>query len=71
MSTRRVRIVVCHCELARQNSADSAVEIGIEGCGDNDALYATNVPTDIDEDAREEYWCVIRRKPNLKSHTRT
>ena len=36
-----------------------------------DALYATNVPTEIDEDAREEYWRVIRKKPSLKSRNRT
>lgn len=32
-----------------------------------DALYATNIPTEIDEDVREEYWTLIRKKPNLKS----
>src|ERR1700739_1599457 len=35
--------------------------------GGADALYATNVPTEIDEDVREEYWTVIRKKPNLKT----
>jgi hypothetical protein len=28
-----------------------------------DALYATNIPTEIDEDAREEYWTEIRKQP--------
>lgn len=28
-----------------------------------DALYATNVPTEIDEDVREEYWREIRKQP--------
>ena len=28
-----------------------------------DSLYATNIPVSIDEDAREEYWIKIRRKP--------
>ena len=32
-----------------------------------DALYATNDPTEIDEDVREEYWTRIREKPKLKS----
>lgn len=32
-----------------------------------DALYATNIPTEIDDDVREEYWTLIRKKPNLKS----
>jgi hypothetical protein len=34
-----------------------------------DALYATNVSTEIDEDVREEYWSVIRKKPSLKART--
>jgi hypothetical protein len=29
-----------------------------------DALYATNVPTEIDEDVREEYWTEIRNCRN-------
>jgi hypothetical protein len=29
-----------------------------------DALYATNIPTAIDEDVREEYWTTIRNLPN-------
>src|SRR5438093_12864737 len=28
-----------------------------------DALYATNVPTEIDDDVRDEYWGQIRNKP--------
>ena len=28
-----------------------------------DALYATNIATQIDEDVREEYWTVIRNRP--------
>jgi hypothetical protein len=32
-----------------------------------DALYATNVRTEIDEDVREEYWVTIRKRPELKS----
>jgi hypothetical protein len=27
-----------------------------------DALYATNIQTDVDEDVREEYWSKIRKK---------
>lgn len=34
-----------------------------------DALYATNVATPIDEDAREEYWTTIRKKPEPKKRT--
>ena len=36
-----------------------------------DALYATNVPTEIDEDVREEYWSVVRKKPSLKTREHT
>lgn len=36
-----------------------------------DALYETNVPTDIDEDVREEYWMEIRNKPEWKGRRRT
>jgi hypothetical protein len=36
-----------------------------------DALYATNVSTEIDEDVREEYWSVIRKKPSLKARKHT
>jgi hypothetical protein len=36
-----------------------------------DALYATNVRADIDEDVREEYWTLIRKKPDLKERKTT
>lgn len=41
-------------------------EYWISGCKKNgaDALYSTTV--EVDEDVREEYWVVIRRKPELK-----
>jgi hypothetical protein len=29
-----------------------------------DALYATNIPAEIDEDVREEYWITIRKSPD-------
>ena len=29
----------------------------------NDALYATNIATEIDEDVRNEYWTLIRKVP--------
>ena len=37
----------------------------------DDALYDTNVPTEIDEDVRQEYWVSIRKKPDLKARTHT
>lgn len=36
-----------------------------------DALYATNIPTEIDEDVREEYWTRIRSQPERKNEART
>lgn len=36
-----------------------------------DALYATNVRADIDEDVREEYWTTLRKKPSLKERKTT
>jgi len=36
-----------------------------------DALYATNIPTEIDDDVREEYWTVIRNQPNKAKETKT
>ena len=31
-----------------------------------DRLYASNLPVEIDEDVREEYWSDIRKRPDLK-----
>ncbi len=36
-----------------------------------DSLYATNISVSIDDDARDEYWTLIRRKPNLKYRKNT
>ncbi|HEY5056118.1 MAG TPA: hypothetical protein VII58_08150 [Acidobacteriaceae bacterium] len=36
-----------------------------------DALYATNIPTEIDEDVRVEYWTVIRNQPDKVKETET
>ena len=36
-----------------------------------DRLYTSNVPVEIDEDAREEYWTTIRDKPERKSEKQT
>jgi hypothetical protein len=38
------------------------------GC---DALYATNIATRIDDDVREEYWTVIRNRPDRVKETET
>jgi hypothetical protein len=34
-----------------------------------DRLYVCNIPVEIDEDAREEYWTAIRKKPELKNRS--
>ena len=36
-----------------------------------DSLYASNVPVEIDEDVRDEYWTVIRKKPEWKDRGTT
>jgi hypothetical protein len=36
-----------------------------------DRLYVSNIPVEIDEDVREEYWTEIRKKPELKSRSQT
>jgi hypothetical protein len=36
-----------------------------------DRLYVSNIPVEIDDDVREEYWTDIRKKPALKSRPRT
>jgi hypothetical protein len=34
-------------------------------------LYAGNIPVEIDEDVREEYWTEIRKRPELKNRSQT
>jgi len=36
-----------------------------------DRLYVSNLPVEIDEDVREEYWTEIRKKPDLKHKSQT
>jgi hypothetical protein len=36
-----------------------------------DSLYATNIPIEIDEDIREEYWIEIRKRPECKTEKTT
>jgi hypothetical protein len=45
---------------------DTGEQYWISGCKKDgtDALYSTTV--EIDEDVREEYWMVIRNKPEMK-----
>jgi hypothetical protein len=31
-----------------------------------DRLYVSNIPVEIDEEVREEYWTMIRKKPEYK-----
>jgi hypothetical protein len=34
-----------------------------------DRLYVSNIPVEIDEDVREEYWTDIRRKPENRNRS--
>jgi hypothetical protein len=45
----------------------------ISGCHKNgaDRLYKSNLPIEIDEDVRVEYWLTIRNLPAKSSQTRT
>ena len=43
---------------------------GPRGDGE-DRLYVRNIPVEIDDDVREEYWTEIRKKPELKSRSQT
>jgi len=36
-----------------------------------DRLYVSNIPVEIDEDVREEYWTEVRKRPELKNRSRT
>jgi hypothetical protein len=36
-----------------------------------DSLYATNIPIEIDDDVREEYWTEIRKQPERKAEKTT
>ena len=36
-----------------------------------DRLYVSNIPVQIDEDVREEYWTMIRKKPESKQRRTT
>ena len=36
-----------------------------------DRLYASNIPVEIDDDVREEYWTEIRKKPGFKNRSQT
>jgi hypothetical protein len=36
-----------------------------------DRLYVSNIPIEIDEDVREEYWVEIRRQPTFKQKSTT
>jgi hypothetical protein len=36
-----------------------------------DRLYVSNIPVEIDDDVREEYWTRIRKQPDLKNRPLT
>lgn len=37
----------------------------------HDRLYSSNIPVEIDEDVRDEYWMQIRKKPDLIDRKQT
>jgi hypothetical protein len=47
--------------------AENGARFWISGCRKDgkDRLYGERVPVEIDEDAREEYWTVIRGEPAI------
>ena len=51
----------------------SGEEYWISGCkkDGSDRLYGERVPIFIDEDVREEYWTVVRKKPENRDRTST
>lgn len=36
-----------------------------------DRLYPSNIPVEVDDDVREQYWTDIRRQPGRKTHLST
>jgi hypothetical protein len=52
---------------------ESGDEFWISGCkrDGTDRLYVSGKPVWIDEDVREEYWTVVRDKPEFASRDRT
>ncbi|MEP4909107.1 MAG: mannose-1-phosphate guanylyltransferase [Algibacter sp.] len=48
---------------------ESGEEYWISGCKKNgqDRLYGENIPVEIDEDVRHEYWTEIRNLPEQKN----
>jgi hypothetical protein len=52
---------------------ETGEEYWISGCkkDGNDTLYGGNAPILIDEDAKEEYWMLIRKKPELKHKSKS
>src|SRR5579859_7095452 len=50
---------------ANYRRQDTCEEYWISGpCRDGqDRLYVSNIPVEIDEDVREEYWTEIRKRP--------
>jgi len=58
---------------ANYHDVETHIEYWISGPrrDGEDRLYVSNIPVEIDEDVREQYWTEIRRKPELKNRPRT
>jgi hypothetical protein len=56
---------------ANYYDVESGDEYWISGCRKDgrDRLYTSNLPIEIDEDVRAEYWELIRAKPKLAHRT--
>jgi len=56
----------------KSNYIDEATgeDYWISGCKRDgaDRMYASSAPIEIDDDAREEYWCSIRNLPDQRHH---
>jgi hypothetical protein len=58
---------------ANYHDVETHDEYWISGphCDGKDRLYVSNIPVEIDDDVREEYWVEIRKEPELKNRPRT
>jgi hypothetical protein len=58
---------------ANYRNAETGEEYWISGPrrDGQDRLYVSNIPVEIDEDVREEYWTKIRKDPDRKNRSRT
>jgi hypothetical protein len=58
---------------ANYQDAETHAEYWISGPrrDGKDRLYVSNIPVEIDDDVREEYWTEIRKNPDLRNRSQT